>query len=119
MEDIVEMSKNNISFGSHSCRHEILANISPEAARKEIEESLRVLREKRLNFVPVFCYPNGNHNPNIAGQVKAAGYEAAVTTHYGFEDASPRDIYGLKRIGIHNDISSTIPLFASRLSGLF
>jgi hypothetical protein len=67
--------------------------------------------------MPVFCYPNGDYNQEIARQVKAAGYLAAVSTRFGLENGSSHHHYGLKRIGIHNDMSSSIPLFAYRMLG--
>ncbi|MFZ3136173.1 MAG: polysaccharide deacetylase family protein [Thermodesulfovibrionales bacterium] len=116
--EIEEMSKNGISFGSHSCSHKILTKLDPKDLRSEIADSLHVLREKRINSVPVFCYPNGDYSDSIIEQVKASGYQAAVSTLFGLEDGSPQNLFGLKRIGIHNDITSTISLFAYRISGI-
>jgi peptidoglycan/xylan/chitin deacetylase (PgdA/CDA1 family) len=114
--EIEEMSKHNISFGSHSCSHNILTNISADEVRQEIEDSRRVLQTSDINYIPLFCYPNGNYTREIAEQVKQAGYGAAVSTRFGFEDNPPHYLFGLKRIGIHNDISSNRSLLAYRLS---
>ncbi len=116
--EIKEMSNNGISFGSHTCNHKILTTVTRNEAKKELEESLRLLKEKELEFVPVFCYPNGNYNRELQKIVSECGYVAAVTTKTGFEYTSPSDIYGIKRIGVHNDISLTIPLFSFHLSCL-
>lgn len=116
--EIKEMSNNGISFGSHTCNHKILTGIPLSEAREELERSVDLLKEKELNFVPVFCYPNGNYNQEIQNTVRNCGYEAAVTTRFGFEGKKPDDYFGIKRIGVHNDISSTIPLFSFHLSGL-
>jgi peptidoglycan/xylan/chitin deacetylase (PgdA/CDA1 family) len=117
-DEVKEMSNKGISFGSHSCTHKILTKCATRVVQEEIQDSSIHLQEEGINYIPVFCYPNGDYNREIAGQVKAAGYLAAVSTHFGLEDASSHYHYGLKRIGIHNDISSTIPLFAYRLSGI-
>lgn len=116
--EIEEMSNNGISFGSHTCNHKILTGIPLSEAREELERSIYLLKEKNLNFTPVFCYPNGSYNQEIQDTVKDCGYEAAVTTRFGFEGEKPDDYFGIKRIGVHNDISSTIPLFSFHLSGL-
>jgi hypothetical protein len=68
--------------------------------------------------VPVFCYPNGYFNDEVVAIVKKSGYETAVTTKYGFENATGPGSFNMKRIGIHNDISSTVSLFSFHLSGL-
>lgn len=116
--EVKEMSRHGISFGSHSCTHKILTKLPPGEIKNEIEDSLHALQEKEINYIPVFCYPNGNYTPEIAREVKAAGYEAAVSTQFGFEDNGPEDLFRLKRIGLHNDISATIPLFTFHIAGL-
>lgn len=116
--EIEEMSGHHISFGSHSLSHAILTKLSVEKVRFELESSLKVLREKDINHVPVFCYPNGNYSKEITELAKSAGYAAAVTTRFGVENSSPQRPFALKRIGIHNDISDTVSLFAFHISGL-
>ncbi len=116
--EVKEMSNKGISFGSHSCTHKILTKYPVTVVKREIQDSSMPLQKEGINYVPVFCYPNGDYNQEIARQVQAAGYLAAVSTHFGLEDGSSGHHYGLKRIGIHNDISLTIPLFAYRLAGL-
>lgn len=117
-QEIEEMSENRISFGSHSCSHKILTKLDAEQLRSEIADSLHVLREKGINSVPVFCYPNGDYSDSIIEQVKASGYQAAVSTVFGIESNSTRNGFCLRRIGVHNDISSNRSLFAFRISGI-
>jgi peptidoglycan/xylan/chitin deacetylase (PgdA/CDA1 family) len=117
-DEVKEMSNNGISFGSHSRTHKILTKYPEKVVLEEIRDSLLRLQEEKVNFLPVFCYPNGDYNREIAWKVRTAGYLAAVSTQFGTEDGSSQHYYELKRIGIHNDISSTIPLFAYRLSGI-
>lgn len=116
-EEVREMSQCGISFGSHSCSHRILTTITPEDVSQELIKSKQVLLEQGVNYVPVFCYPNGNSDPRIQSQVQASGYEAAVGVQIGIEDRTPGDRYAVRRIGIHNDVTQTIPLFSLRLFG--
>lgn len=116
--EIEEMSNNDISFGSHSCSHKILTKYPISEIQAELKESMRMLQGEKGNFIPVFCYPNGNYNTTIENLVKDAGYKAAVSTKFGYEADLPDDLFSLKRIGVHNDISKTIPLFTLNLSGL-
>ncbi len=115
-EEIAEMSRHDISFGSHSCSHRLLDMLSMDEIKNEAEDSMHILKEKKVNTVPIFCYPNGNYTQVVVDHVKACGYQAAVTTHSGLEACSPQDMFKLRRIAIHNDVSSTIPLFSLRLS---
>ena len=117
-EEVEEMSAAGVSFGSHSATHTILTKLSREEMRNELEGSFKALQRGKVAVAPVFCYPNGSFNHAISEQVKEAGYQAAVTTRFGFESGSPEDLFELKRIGVHHGISATVPLFSWHLSGL-
>jgi len=117
-QEIGKMSKHGISFGSHTCDHVILTRLSREEINYQMQESRDKLIKHRINFVPILAYPNGNYNDLIVEEARKAGYEAAVTTEFGFNDENS-DPYKLRRVSIHNDISSTIPMFACHISGIF
>jgi len=113
--EVTEMAKNGISFGSHSCSHHLLTRLNEEAIRQELQESDRVLRTLPVGYLPVFCYPNGDNNHAIQDLVKQFQYEAAVGTRSGAEGRRPDNMYELNRIGMHNDITETIPLLSFHL----
>lgn len=117
-KEIEEMSGNGVSFGSHSAHHRILTRIGVTEARGEIEDSLEMLTGRNINFIPFFCYPNGDYNAEIQEMVKRSGYHAAVNGRFGFEGDLPENLYALKRMGIHQDITATLPLFIFHISGL-
>ena len=109
-----------ISFGSHTVNHEILTNLDIENVRRELNQSRCDLLNHRVveqDFIP-FCYPNGNYNEKIIKEVENSGYHLAVTTNKGWNDKNTNH-FELKRVGLHDDISRTIPLFASRIAGIF
>ena len=118
-DEVREMSRAGVSFGSHSCSHRIMTTIAPDEVSKELLKSKQVLLGEGVNYVPVFCYPNGNSDPHIQSQVRACGYEAAVSVKMGIEGSRPRNQFAINRVGIHNDVTSTIPLFSWRLFGPF
>ena len=113
-EEAREMSQDRISFGSHSCSHRILTTASQQETKEELFESQKALLQNELNYVPVFCYPNGNYNRVIQDLVKEF-YQAALSAECGAESATPEDLFAIRRVGLHNDMSSTLPLFLSRL----
>jgi peptidoglycan/xylan/chitin deacetylase (PgdA/CDA1 family) len=112
--EIAEMSQQGISFGAHSHSHRILTALNPDEVWEELTTSMRVLQEKTIQFLPVFCYPNGNSTAQIRGWVKEAGYQAAIGGT-GVEGAVPSEWFNLRRIGIHNDVGATLPLFSFRM----
>jgi peptidoglycan/xylan/chitin deacetylase (PgdA/CDA1 family) len=117
-DEVAEMGRHGISFGSHSATHAILPGVRSERLHEEVDDSLHVLRERSDNCVPVFCYPNGSHTDEVVARVRKAGYMGAVTTAFGWETRAPVDLYRLPRISVHNDITDTLPLFAFHVSRL-
>lgn len=116
-QEVEEMSRHRISFGSHSSTHRIFTTLSQQQVQEEAAESLGILRSKDINCVPVMAYPNGNYNDDIQDWIETAGYQAAVTTQFGFEELAPRNLFALNRIGIHHDITATLPLFWFHIAG--
>ncbi|OGP76168.1 MAG: hypothetical protein A2V86_14550 [Deltaproteobacteria bacterium RBG_16_49_23] len=98
-EQVQEMQKHNLSFGSHTSSHIILTVEDQHTVQKELEKSKEVLEKKLGCSIRHFAYPNGRHNSEIRDLVKQAGYLSAVTIH---EDINTRhtDIYQLSRIEI-------------------
>jgi len=110
-----------VKYGSHTANHQILTTLPKEDIMNELKISQRTLVEKNLvdkNSIP-FSYPNGNYSSEIVKLVKESGYALAVTTEKGSNNIDALDPYLLKRIPLHEDISSSIPMFAARLTGLF
>jgi peptidoglycan/xylan/chitin deacetylase (PgdA/CDA1 family) len=65
------MSRGGVSFGSHSCTHRIMTTITSDEVSEELVRSRQVLFDQGVNFVPVYCYPNGNSDASIEDLVKA------------------------------------------------
>ncbi|MDF9407829.1 polysaccharide deacetylase family protein [Pelotomaculum isophthalicicum JI] len=122
-EQVLEMKKYGVEFGSHTCSHWHLDELPEKELIKELVDSKRCLEENLQSTVTSFCYPSGRFNQRVKEAVCQAGYLAAVVT--------PRlrqvdeDIYSLKRIGIYSNDTDwrfrlkTSPYFAAfRDSGL-
>lgn len=116
-DEVRAMSAAGISFGSHSATHKILTTLTHDDVVQEVTVSRESLQQNAIKTVPVFCYPNGNWSEEIGRCVQAAGYEAAVTTQFGYEGKQPEQRYGLKRVSIHQDITCTDALFGFHLAG--
>ena len=113
--EVAQMSQAGISFGSHSCSHRILTKLSRSDVEMELTASRRELRTREVRYLPVFCYPNGDSNEEIQNLVRDCGYQAAVGIKRGVEGESPKNMFGLPRIEIHNDIANTSSLFLFHL----
>jgi peptidoglycan/xylan/chitin deacetylase (PgdA/CDA1 family) len=109
-DEVREMSAQGISFGSHTCSHAMLTGLDGSALERELRGSLDVLRAQNINDIPVLSYPNGDHDDLVVAAARAAGYRAAVTTLPGCEQRRPGDLFRLRRIGVHEDVSRLISL---------
>ncbi len=109
-----------VSFGSHTASHHMLAGLSSADVMEELVSSRERLVTERAaepSFLP-FCYPGGNYDDRVREMVRQAGYHLAVTTRPGWNDGrSPR--YELKRIAMHQDMTATKPMFASRIARIW
>lgn len=101
-KEILEMSRNDIGFGSHSCSHTILTKISLKQAFSEIIDSKKKIEGIINKKVNLFAYPNGtmsDFNNDIEKIVKNAGYIAALTAMPGKNRyGNISNIFALKRI---------------------
>lgn len=125
--DIVDlMDKNHLEemvqsglvrIGSHTCHHKrLLDNLNKNEIDTEVRESKEILHEMLGLPVELFCYPNGDYTEYSLSVVKR-NYAAACSTMKGW-NTSRSDLMLLKRIGVHEDISSNKHKFLARLSGL-
>jgi peptidoglycan/xylan/chitin deacetylase (PgdA/CDA1 family) len=105
-----EMSRHGIAFGAHSNTHEILTMLDDATLHDELRRPLEMLAAQGVATVPAVAYPNGNHDSRVVAAARAAGYRAALTTRAGVEAAAPADLFRLSRIGVHEDVSRSVPL---------
>lgn len=98
-EEVREMSRGGIRFGSHTVSHPILSRVGRERARREIEESKSMIEEQVGIPVDGFAYPNGtpaDYLPETKALLRESGYRFAVTTSPGANDAAT-DEFELRR----------------------
>jgi peptidoglycan/xylan/chitin deacetylase (PgdA/CDA1 family) len=108
-------SAQRIEFGSHTCSHPELAELSASVER-EFWDSLRALREKlQDSFPPSLAYPYGDYTESIAAKARLAGYCCALTTEPG-SNSKKTGLFQLRRAVVRR--YDTPEIFAARVSGL-
>ena len=108
-----------IDFGSHTSSHRILTLLTEKEVCEELKKPLECLIYEKVvdrSFIP-FSYPNGENNGNIAQMVRDAGYNLAVTTETGWNNPCS-DPYQLRRISIHEDMTSSNAMLRCKILGL-
>lgn len=76
-ENIDNLSASGISFGSHTCTHPYLLQLSDEEIWHEFTASKKCLEEKLRSKISFIAYPFGESSPKIQQMAKDAGYTAA------------------------------------------
>lgn len=116
-DQVNEMGHLGITFGSHGMRHDIIPLLNKKMQIYAVDHSLSILRNKANNYVPFFCYPNGNWNPELIDLLKSSGYKGATTTESGLVNTS--FLYQLNRVGVTEKSSHTPNLFWFQVAKAF
>jgi peptidoglycan/xylan/chitin deacetylase (PgdA/CDA1 family) len=79
-EEIAEMDRAGVRFGSHTHTHQIVTMLTADGMRREIRESRAALERELGKRCELFAYPNGDC-PDQARQILAEeGFRLAFTT---------------------------------------
>lgn len=123
-QEIEEMHRNGIAFGSHSKTHRIMTRMDIDDIKAELSESKGIIESRLGTKVKAFAYPNGDWSKDLETLVIAAGYKCALSTEKG-EFSKGDNAITLKRIGIHEAMSTGLSgkfskhLFACQVGGIF
>jgi peptidoglycan/xylan/chitin deacetylase (PgdA/CDA1 family) len=101
-EEVVEMSKKGVEFGSHTVNHAILSALDDETVIEEIQNSKTQIEAALQKECSCFSYPNGTRE-DFGDREKAllrkAGYTCAVAQVGGL-NSSETDPFEIVRINI-------------------
>lgn len=117
-QTIQTMTSSEISFGTHTVRHVVLANEDTATQEKEILQSLEELKKRIHQNEYAFSYPigeRGTFNEYAVRVLKKSGYFCAVTGIAG-SNAINQDVFFLKRRSI--SLYYTINSFLAEVSGV-
>jgi peptidoglycan/xylan/chitin deacetylase (PgdA/CDA1 family) len=98
--EVIEMSKNNISFGAHTVSHPTLSRMDVEEAKREICESKEDIEVRIKGKVRHFAVPNGkveDFSDELKEYCKKIGMSTVVSTESGVV-CKQSDAYFLRRI---------------------
>ncbi len=100
-EQCKKIKKSKITFGSHSCTHEYMTDLSEEKLKKEMCESKKIIETELRKPCLAFAYPFGECNEKTKMALKDADYDCAVTTTFG-SNTIDTDVLRLYRIVLNN-----------------
>ncbi len=79
-DQIREMQKHGVQFGSHTLTHPSLPSLSDHDLERELRDSKARLEDLLGDEVSSFAYPYGEVDRRVRSAVAAAGYKVAFTT---------------------------------------
>jgi peptidoglycan/xylan/chitin deacetylase (PgdA/CDA1 family) len=101
-DEVREMSKQGISFGSHTRSHPVLSLLSLSEIRTEIAESRERIESEIQKPITTFAYPYGkpeDYPKEMTGLLRQEGYRLACNTTMGAERLPILSPFDLKRRG--------------------
>ena len=118
IDEIAEMHQSKlIQYGSHTKRHtRLLRGLPANRLHDEVSGSKLELEALLGQRVELFCYPNGDYSEDAVDLVRRT-YTGAVTTGSGW-NYKAADPCRLRRVALHEGISSDEPSFLSRVGCL-
>lgn len=81
-DEVREMGRGGMTFGSHGLSHAILTTLSPAEAERDLAVSKQAIEKNTGAPVRMFAYPNGGRadfNPGIEQMLERTGYLGACT----------------------------------------
>lgn len=98
--ELKAMRRAGMQIGAHTMSHPILAHLTDEQARQEIQGSKRFLEQLLGECVGLFAYPNGkpgeDYTPQSVDLVRSLGFDAAVSTQWGASGMGD-DLFQIRR----------------------
>ena len=112
LEQIRELHRHGVHFGSHSLTHARLTDLSDSDLEREVSDSKRKLEDLLGSEVTCFAYPWGMADMRVRSAVARAGYKVALTAQEGLNWSE--DPLSLKRTSLAE--IDTLPEFAYKLA---
>ncbi len=120
-DEVRELNRMGISFGSHTVNHPMLINLKKEEIEKEIRQSKEEIENNLGKAVQSFSYPYAfpERDSDFASRMKStlvnSGYESGVCTRIGTFRKNKCDTYFISRIPINSCDDSD--LFSAKING--
>ena len=82
-DQVIDLVRNGMEIGSHTITHPDLTMLSASVRDQQLSVSKQTLEQKLGVQITSLSYPGGAYDATVEAAASRAGYETAVTTHYG------------------------------------
>lgn len=112
--EIRALTGEGLEFGAHSVSHPRLSELSEQEIRRELELSKQAVSDWSGRACRTLAYPYGDHDDRVCAIAETL-FDAAVVVGGGWWRPGD-DLARIPRLAIHEDMSSTEPLFHDRIT---
>lgn len=112
--EVAELAAAGVEFGAHTASHPHLDRLPAGAAAEQMRLSREAVEEWTGRPCRVFAYPYGHHSAETVEHARRE-FDRSVIVGGGWWGV-PGDLARIPRIGIHHDMSSSIPRFTRCLA---
>ncbi|MED5622028.1 polysaccharide deacetylase family protein [Ideonella sp. BN130291] len=102
-DEVREMARNGIEFGSHTCSHPILTRLDDASLKRELTESRRIIGEQLRRPVDVVAYPVGKSDAfdaRVMAMSQGCGYRLGVSYETGTNTLARLEHFALRRLPV-------------------
>jgi peptidoglycan/xylan/chitin deacetylase (PgdA/CDA1 family) len=100
LEQILEMQRAGVDFGSHSRVHDDLTELSDEECERDLRDSRLELEDLLGRPVSLLAYPRGLHDERVRGAAMRAGFSYAFGSS---KPLGPVGRFAIPRVGVYAD----------------
>jgi len=100
-DQLRQLARDGVTLGSHTRTHPILTQLPPDRIREEVRGSQQDLEREIGVALPIFCYPNGDHDSTVMTILREEGILIGLSTLVGENELDSTDLLRLRRIGIN------------------
>lgn len=113
---VCEMRRRGITFGSHTVHHPFMNRLPLKDARVELVESKRVMEERLGERIRHFCFPHGSYGEAVGLLAKEVGYESFfIPGGLNRTNDHHRSPFQLRRLGISDEELPILAMCTTRL----
>lgn len=112
-DSLRRLANEGVTLGAHTRTHPLMNRVPLEDAQTEVLGSSRDLENEIGSTLPIFAYPSGEFNDEVANMLKSEGFKLAFTTTRGINNIHRADPLRMRRINVGG--KTTIPILRAQL----
>lgn len=112
-DSLRKLTREGVTLGAHTRTHLLMNRVALEEARDEAIGSLHDLERETGSTLPIFAYPRGEFNEEVATMLAREGFKLAFTTTRGINRIKRTDPLQIWRINVGS--RTTLPILRTQL----